>query len=457
MRGYFVIGLLTPLLAVGVPAKAAPTETVIYSFTGGADGAAPISGLLAGPAGNFYTTVLAGDKSSGPGSSGSIVKLSPPLAGKTQWIETTLYGFDAGVNGGQPKAGLIADKAGNLYTSTNSGGVSANGTIVKLSPPAAGATKWSETTLYRFKGVPDGDEPFAGLIFDSAGNLYTTTENGGSTVACTYGCGTVVKLSPPASGQTHWTETILHRFAGGATDGAYPQASLTTDRAGNLYTTTNAGGTITDACAGGCGTIVKLSPPTAGETKWTETVIYRFNYVPDGYSPRASLIFDRAGNLYTTTGYGGPSDAGTIVRLSPPTAGKTNWTETVLFSFAGSNSAGSLGGYWPGAGLISDAAGNFYVTASAGGIGSTPGNSGNGTIVKVSPPATGKTTWTSTILYRFNGAFEGGQDGSDPGANLNADHAGNLYTTTQFGGANGKGAVIKLSGAGFVVGTPFAK
>ena len=175
-----------------------------------------------------------------------------------------------------------------------------------------------EQVLYAFQGGNDGDYPSGGLILDSSGNLYGTTQFGGGSTACNTGCGTAFELSPSSNGG--WTETILHNFQGG-NDGGSPTAGLIFDKAGNLYGTTQIGGGTT--CSGvGCGTVFELSPNGSGG--WTETILYSFLNSPDGYEPQG-LIFDGSGNLYGTTAFGGQygcgpdgeNYCGTVFELSP--------------------------------------------------------------------------------------------------------------------------------------------
>jgi uncharacterized repeat protein (TIGR03803 family) len=188
-------------------------------------------------------------------------------------------------------------------------------------------------TLYSFKGPPDGANPAADLIADAAGNLYGTTEAGGTRVAP--GKGTVFKLTPSG------TETVLYRFQGGS-DGEHPAAGLIADAAGNLYGTTRFGGTGSGV---GFGTVFNLSPDG------TETVLYRFHRYKDGPSP-SDLIADAAGNLYGTTQYGGSFKyCGTVFKLSP------SGTETTLHRFAN-----GYNGCLPNAGLIADMQGRLYGT-----------------------------------------------------------------------------------------------
>jgi uncharacterized repeat protein (TIGR03803 family) len=216
-----------------------------------------------------------------------------------------LHAF-SGADGEAPVAGLIADIAGNIYGTTLFGGggncSSGCGTVFELSPPAAGQTAWIETVLHAFNGT-DGDLHYAGVIADSAGNLYGTTAYGGPL----HNDGVVFELSPPGAGQTAWTETVLFAFQG--TDGQFVHAGLIVDGARNLYGMTGGGGK-----AGG-GVVFKLSPPVAGQTAWTKTVLHAFNGA-DGGDPLAALIADSTGNLYGTTYSGGAHGAGVVFELT---------------------------------------------------------------------------------------------------------------------------------------------
>ena len=277
--------------------------------------------------------------------------------------------------------------------------------MVSTPTPASAADR--EKVLFAFKGLKDGFSP-SSVIFDSAGNLYGTTFNGGDYHCDTYsGCGTVFKLEPGAQGQ--WTKTVLHTFMG--KDGAYP-SPLILDGAGSLY-----GTTVADGANGyGYGTVFKLSPSANG--KWTETVLHRFNY-KDGGLPSSSLIFDTAGNLYGTTPVGGAYGLGTVFKLVPDVKGR--WNETVLHSFNGKDGDG------PGSGLIFDSLGNLYGTTFAGGKTSYCSGNGCGTVFELTPGTDGK--WTHTVLHSFSG-----EDGDVPSSSLVFDMAGNLYGTTELGG-----------------------
>ncbi len=343
---------LTPP-AVG---QTAWTETVLHSFTGGTDGAHPYAGLIFDQNGALYGTTVVG----GASDFGTVFKLTPPATGQTAWTETVLQSFRGGTDGAYPLAGLIFDQNGALYGTTGGDGagtgscVGSCGTVFKLTPPAVGQTAWTETVLHRF-GDTDGNSPSVGLIFDQNGALYGATQAGGSS-----GQGTVFKLTPPAVGQTRWTETVLFAFTSD-TDGGLPEGGLIFDQNGVLYGTTVVGG------ASDIGTVFKLTPPAIGQTAWTETVLYSFTGGTDGGYPDAGLIFDQNGALYSTTQVGGAlgncfgDGCGTVFKLTPPAIGQTAWTETVLYSFTG----GTDGAY-PVAGLIFDQNGALYGTTGGG-------------------------------------------------------------------------------------------
>ncbi len=324
----------------GVVFKLVPAgnETVLYTFTGGADGAQPQGGLVMDTAGNLYGTTVDGGIQPGAFGSGVIFELDP--AGS----ETVLLTFDY-IDGANSYAPLLRDAAGNLYGATFSGGHFGDGAVFEL-----GATG-SEKVRYAFSGPADGANPVGGLIGDSAGNLYGTTEYGGDLNGCSgKGCGVVFKLAP--GGQ----ETVLYLFTGGA-DGANPYARLNRDAAGNLYGTTWNGG------ATGNGTVFKVD--AAGQ----ETVLYSFTGGTDGANPPAGVIQDAAGNLYGTTNHaGGACFCGTVFKLD--TAGNF----TVLHTFDGGD------GQYPGAPLLLHG-GVLYGTASGGGP-----HAGAGTIFKITLP-----------------------------------------------------------------------
>jgi len=187
------------------------------------------------------------------------------------------------------------------------------GTAFELTPGAGG---WTETLLYSFErgDFNNGDEPYAGLIFDASGNLYGTTSEGGAyPKPCGgAGCGTVFRLTPRAGGG--WKQTEIHSFGHG-TDGLIPEANLIFGASGNLYGTTTMGGAYKNSCGANCGTVFQLTPAAGGT--WTEKVLHSFGKGKDGASPYAGLILDAAGNLYGTTSAGGADNSGTVFEITP--------------------------------------------------------------------------------------------------------------------------------------------
>lgn len=344
----------------------------------------------------------------------SFITLAPKLAAAQEQVLHIFNGRD----GANSFSGLVFDAAGNLYGTTQQGGNTGYGTVFKLTRRSNGT--WSETVLHNFHGPfgldPGGLDPSAALIFDSAGNLYGTTFEGG-----VHGLGVVFELSPGADGK--WTETVLHAFNG--SDGGRPVAPLIFDKAGNLF------GTSTGAPPR-LGNVFELSRGSNGV--WTETVVHTFDG-KDGSGPYGGLIFDTAGNLYGTSETGGAHKYfGNVFKLTPGRDGK--WAETVLHSFSSKNGDGA----YPGAGLLLDAAGNLFGTTFGGGLPNC--EFGCGIVFELTPGANGK--WRETILHEFTG----GADGADPLAAFTADAAGNLYSTTTFGGnpvcSAGCGVVFKL-------------
>jgi uncharacterized repeat protein (TIGR03803 family) len=302
-------------------------ETVLYSFTGGGDGGNPVAGVIRDSAGNLYGTTVYG----GPANQGVVYKVD------TTGHETVLYSFTGGADGGWPEAGVIRDSAGNLYGTTTSGGALHKGGVYKLD------TAGLETVLYSFTGGADGGVPYSGVIRDLAGNLYGTTTAGG-----TAGGGVVYKLD------TAGLETVLCAFT--STDGADAFAGVIRDTAGNLYGTSTTRGALNN------GFVYKLD--AAGH----ETVLYSFTGGADGGLPYSGVIRDLAGNLYGTTSAGGTAGAGVVYKLD------TTGLETVLHSFTG-----KADGAGPEAGVIRDPAGNLYGTTEYG------GRSSSGVIYKIKP------------------------------------------------------------------------
>jgi len=225
---------------------------VLYSFDDLADGENPGSALRTDGEGNLFGTTEVGGSHGGGIGGGTVFQLVRPGLGETRWSHRLLHSFGKDHDGTDPLAGLIIDTRGVLYGTTALGGDSGAGTVFRLSPPAAGETRWTETVLYSFKGGNDGSSPRAGLIADANGVLCSTTYWGG-----TLNGGTVFKLSPPAPGETQWTETVLYSFKGG-NDGSGPLGDLIMDHGAHYGMT--ASGANSNSCDRDCGTVFKLVP-----------------------------------------------------------------------------------------------------------------------------------------------------------------------------------------------------
>ena len=282
------------------------TEKILHNFTqDGVDGIIPETSLIFDAAGNLYGVT---DDGGANFYYGTVFELSPHAGG--EWTETILHSFNNNGADGYYPQGVILDASGNLYGTTYNGGANTEGTVFELTPAAGGG--WTETILNSFgKTGFDGYNPYAGLIFDAAGNLYGTTNYGGGG-RTNSGGGTIFKLTPAIGGG--WTETILHSFEHSATSGDFLRGALIFDASGNLYSTTELGGHST-LCSGGCGTVFKLSPGADGI--WTETLLNSFARGKDGQYPTAGVIFDAAGNLYGTTSAGGLYGDGTVFEITP--------------------------------------------------------------------------------------------------------------------------------------------
>ena len=278
-------------------------ETPLYRFGGGSDGANPYGAdLIFDQAGNLYGTTYNGGSGSCTGGCGTVYKLTPSNG---SWTESLLYSFSQGGDAQHPWAGVIFDQSGNLYGTTVYGGTYGSGAIYELSPSGSG---WTERILYSFTGGTDGANPYAGLIFDQAGNLYGATAAGGSRTG-----GTAFELSPSNGG---WTFNLLYSFTGaGGQFAPGPIASLAFDGAGNLYGTAHADGAYSS------GSVFKLTPGGGG---WTYTSLHDFTGGDDGAGPRSSIVFDRSGNMYGTAAGGGSGDpyncyasCGVVFQITP--------------------------------------------------------------------------------------------------------------------------------------------
>jgi uncharacterized repeat protein (TIGR03803 family) len=394
--------IIFPLLfiACSLATSASAQETILHSFNGNdeQDGNEPVGGVVLDRSGNLYGTTFNG----GILGDGTVYELSPE---SSSWKFTQLLSFN-GWGGMWPSCNLVLDASGNLYGTTFFGGALSHGNAFEVSPSSGGS--WSESGLHSFSSSGnDGTYPRSALLFDASGNAYGTTPGGGA-----HTWGTVYELSPVEGGG--WIEKLLHSF--NVTDGSEPFANVIFDAAGNLYGTTQNGGAST-TCSGGCGVVFELSPKAGGG--WGVKVLHSFNSI-DGANPAGGVIFDPSGNLYGMTSVGGRYNYGVIFELSPTAGG--GWKETILHNF----NSNSIDGNAPVGSLVRDAAGNLYGATGYGGA------YNYGTVFELAHTAHG---WRERILHSFN---SDGVDGYYPGSGgVTIDSSGNLYGTTENGGAYG--------------------
>ncbi len=321
---------------------------LLYTFQGDNDGAYPLGNVTIGPDSSLYgTTAIGGGGGCQLGillGCGTAYKLTPLARFCNRvlcpWSETVLFRFPGGLGGFFPRDAVTFDSAGNMYGTTFQGSISDGGGVVfEL---AASGSGWTETVLHEFTGIAsDGSLPVAGVIFDSAGNLYGTASAGGSTQG-----GIAYQLVPTGSNSTL---NVLYAFQ---FPNILPYGGLIADRAGNLYGTTLLGN--------GAGSVFEL---VAQGSSWSYQLLYALPGGVDAWGPTASLAMDPAGNLYGTTYNGGSSPnchlgCGTIFKLTPSNG---NWAYTLLHEFTGSEGA------LPWGSVVVDANGNLYGTTSMGG------------------------------------------------------------------------------------------
>jgi uncharacterized repeat protein (TIGR03803 family) len=394
------LGILVAASLLGATALAAGNERVVYSFTGGSDGADPAVALLFDASGNAYGTAVSG----GADGCGTAYMLKPV---RGQWQQTLLHTFSCDADGKNPYGGLVADATGTLYGTTvagGSGGICNGdgcGTVFALTPSG-------ETVLHNFTGNPDGAGPGGALTFDKSGNLFGTTPDGGK-----QGVGTIYELA--RAGST-WKYRVIHTFTGGNDGATGSLGALLPNAAGDLFGVTEGGGT------NGLGTVYKLSPMGA---KWRLTTLYAFKGQPDAAFPYGGLIANKRGTLYGTTYYGGPAGQGTVFALTHDR--RHGWTERVVYAFSGGADGGN-----PTSTLVIDGAGALLGTASDGGDPSC----GCGVVFSVDP-STGK----ESVLHTFGGAH----DGTFPNYGLTAGGKGVYYSTAPAGGTQNQGAIFAVN------------
>ncbi len=359
--------LLCGFLAIPLAFAGAPRERVLYRFQGGADGATPLASMIPDGDGNLYgTTNLGGGSASCPSGCGTVFQLSPPAEHGGAWTETVLYRFQGGNDGAYPQSSLIADHSGNLYGTTSAGGdgncivlqSKGCGTVFEVVRPSTPGGAWTESVLYSFQGVPSGrgHGDLAGpngIVVDAAGNLYGMAWSGGycrTDETGTYCYGGGYELEKPSAPGDEWKEQVIHIFH----DPTGGPAGPVFDKDGNLYGRVGWG-------KYGFGEIFRLEPPSPPATTWSKVSVYDFQG-PDGAFPEPGLVFDKDGNLYGATlgspGYGSPN--GNVFQLRPTRKGP--WTESVLYDFTPPGAGNS-----PNGGPIVGADRHIYGTAAQGG------------------------------------------------------------------------------------------
>lgn len=409
------------------------TETLIYRFQGKGsnDGSVPNSGLIRDAAGNLYGVTAYGGTGNCillgvPAGCGTVYELSPPKQKGGAWKETILYSFPTSNQGYLPNGNLVFDGTGNLYGATVFGGSKGTtcdkfyggqcGTIFELSPPKTKGGKWTEKVLHSFAGGTDGANPSGGLVLDSKGAIYGTTPMGGNQL-CNFGngkvgCGIAFELIPGRKGVA-WTERFLHRFTDGK-DGAGPNGGLIFDAKGSLYGSAGGGGVNLD------GVVFRLTPTKVG--RWVEDVLYAFTDKGDGFGP-GPMTFDDRGNLYGAA-FGGKHFRGTLFELQPERRG---WIFSLRYTFTGAPD-----GAYPESRLIFDGAGNLYSTTQGGGTGQAC-QGGCGTAFQLRPPTKKGSAWTEKQLHVFTDGNDGSLPRAgtifDSNGNLYGVAFGNAFST----------------------------
>lgn len=388
LRGALTLAVLSALLIFAVHPAQAQTESVLYSFTGTPDGANPYSTVTMHNGNIFGTT-----QNGGVYGYGSVFELTPNGSGG--WNESVLYNFcpvaPSCTDGQNPSfTKVMFDGQGNLYGTAFWGGALGNGVVFELSPSGK---VWNYNVLYSFKGQPDAANPINGLVTDAAGNIYGSAYSGGGG-----GNGAVFQLSPTGTGT--WNEQVIANLP-------TSKGGLAIDSTGKLY-----GTTIT--------AVYSITPN--GGNNWFLASVFKFNTSAQGTSPNGTPLLDSAGNIYGTTTSGGKNNNGVIYKLTKGSTGK--YTERVLYSF-GSN------GTQPYGGIVMDSAGNLYGATTAG------GKNGAGVVYEV---AFNGTTYAEKPLTPFIGI-----NGAVSYSTLFLDSANYLYGTTFYGGSSGEGTVFEVN------------
>ena len=405
----------TLILLVSISPGWCATFKVLHHFTGGDDGFSPSWGVAQDSQGNLFGTTGGGGKFQG----GVVFELSPNQDGT--WNETTVHDFNfSSDEGSGPATGVTLDDKGNLYGSTVSGGPNDSGTTFELSPNGGG---WTISVIL--------NNGAGHMILDKAGDLYGPFGPGD------YLGGAVGRLSPATN---EWTYTALYSFCHNrplCSDGIEPNEPLAWDTAGNLYGTTFHGGIYPYPfpCADnqGCGVAYQMRPRPDGT--WAYRILHWFGAFPtDGVLLNGGLVVDSKGNVYGSTGVGGPTFSGTVFKLSPKPPGQwgqtIGYSQTQLYTFP--DCAQGCGPENP---LVMDKAGSIYGTA--GGGNTSCGGFYCGVVFRLSPQRDG--TWKYMVVHKFNWS-----DGQGP-AGITVDANGTLLGTTRAGGQFNHGLVFEIT------------
>jgi uncharacterized repeat protein (TIGR03803 family) len=389
--------------------------TTLTNFNGAGNGSFPLASLTIDAAGDLFgTTFQGGTTASGTPGSGTVFEI-PSQGNGVYGALTTLVTFNGIGNGSLPSGGLFADVLGDLFGTTFQGGTNNQGTVFEIPKTATGFGTLS--TLVTFNGAGNGSFPLASLTMDAAGDLFGTTEAGG-----TNGLGTVFGISKTATG--YGPLTTLATF-NGAGNGSFPFGGLVADAAGDLFGTTFQGGGAND------GTVFEIPKTATGFGTLTTLVTFNGG---NGANPHASLTMDAAGNLFGTTQNGGANGLGTAFEIPKSALGFGALTTLANFNGAGD-------GANPLASLTTDGAGDLFGTTFQG------GTNNQGTVFEIAKTANGFAL--PTVLQSFSSP-----DGTNPAGGLVADAAGNLFGTTEFGGTNNQGTAFELTNTPFVPITP---
>ena len=395
--------------ATSVVASAVPTAITLASFDGTGDGANPYAGLIADSSGDLFGTTRGGGENS-DGTVFEIVKSGGTFAS----TPSTLVAFNGIDDGAFPQGGLTADAGGDLLGTTAGGGSDDAGTAFEITRFGPSDYASTPSTLATFNNANNiGVTPDAGLIADTAGDLFGTVAN-----AAGANDGAVFEI---ANGTT--TVTQVAGFTGGD-DGGQPKGVLAADSAGDLF------GTASDGGADSQGTVFEIVHTNTGYAT-SAIPLVTFTGGDDGGDPLGGLILDANGDLFGTTSGGGEYGDGTVFEIAHSSTGYAS-SPITLASFDGTGD-----GAGPADTLIADSNGDIFGTTEDGGA------DGDGTVFEIAHTATGYAGTPTTLV-----AFTGSGNGANPYGGLIADQSGNLYGTTLNGGANSDGTVFEVVSTG---------